>query len=137
MSEGTRVSDTYSKASAWPVFVALGLAISEVGIVIPLYPVAVAGLLLFVGSVSGIVHEAGYVERPWRLLGALGAVLAVAGSLVVVSQVSPTTVAALTAAVSSPDSIIVRGYAIAAAGIIALVAGGAGVYLEATSDTNQ
>ena len=70
MSEGATEP---RKASAWPVFVAVGLAVAEIGVFLDgLYPLAVAGLLLFVGSVAGIVSEAGYVDRPWRLLGGLG-----------------------------------------------------------------
>jgi len=75
-----------SKASPWPLFVALGLAVGELGVFMGLYPVAVAGLLLFIGSVTGIVQEAGYSERPSRLLGALGAVLVVVGVWVVTTQ---------------------------------------------------
>ena len=68
MSEGeadaTMPASEASKASPWPLFVALGLAVGEVGVFMGLYPVAVGGLLLFVGSVAGIVQEAGYSERP-------------------------------------------------------------------------
>ena len=120
MSEGATEP---RKASPWPVFVAAGLAVAEIGVFLDgLYPLAVAGLLLFVGSVAGIVSEAGYVDRPWRLLGALGAVLVVAGVLVVYSQVGT----AFLAAFSTTDGVIFRGFAIAGAGVVAVTGGLAG-----------
>lgn len=114
------------KASPWPLFVAVGLAVSEVGVVMGLYPVAVAGLLLFVGSVAGIVTEAGYAERPWRLLGALGVVLVLLGLWVVSTQITAGSADAWVAAAGSPDTIALRGFSITAAGVITLVASGAG-----------
>lgn len=117
------------KASVWPLFVALGLVISEVGIFMDgLYPVAVAGLLLFVGSVAAIVSEADYVERPWRLLGGLGALLVVAGALVLYSQVGTD----LLSAFASENSVIVRGYAVIGAGIVAMVGSLAGAFVVDT-----
>lgn len=115
-----------SKASPWPLFVALGLAVGEVGVFMGLYPVAVGGLLLFVGSVAGIVQEAGYSRRPWKLLAALGGLLVVIGAWVVTTQTG-VDAAAVFAAVDSTDTIVLRGFSIAAAGVIALVASVAGV----------
>lgn len=68
------------KASPWPVFVAIGLAVSEVGVFLDLVPLAVGGLLLFAGSCAGGLEDAGYARTPWRLLGALGVVLAIVGT---------------------------------------------------------
>lgn len=117
---------TPRKASPWPLFVAVGLAVAEVGIFMEgLYPVAVGGLLLFVGSVAGIVNEAGYVDRPWKLLGGLGVVLVAAGCLVLYSQVGPN----LLSAFASENTIVVRGYAILGAGIIAVFGGFAGRFV--------
>ena len=99
------------RVSAWPVFVALGLAISEVGVVFGIASVAVGGLLLFAGSVTGIVHEAGYVESPWPLLGGLAAVLVVAGTGL---------------ALVGGGRVELRGWSIAAAGVLLLVAAGFG-----------
>jgi len=117
-----------SKASPWPLFVALGLAVGELGIFMGLYPVAVGGLLLFVGSVAGIVQEAGYSERPWRLLGALGALLVVVGLWVVTTQTGVDTTA-VAAAVDGADTIVLRGFSIAAAGVIALTGSAAGRFV--------
>jgi hypothetical protein len=123
---------TPKKMSPWPLFVAIGLAVAEVGIVMEgLYPVAVAGLLLFVGSIAGIVHEAGYVGRPWKLLGGLGAVLLLAGTGVLYSQVGMDLLSALT----SDSVVIVRGYAILGAGVIAIAGGVAGQFIIDGSQT--
>ena len=128
--EKTAVSDR-EKSSAWPVFVALGLVLGEVGVVLGLYPFAVGGLLLFAGSVAGIVHEAGYTRHPWRLLGALGAVLVLLGAAVVASQLPAQTADAWAGALAADDQIVVRGFAIAAAGVVAVVASGAGAVVDA------
>ncbi len=125
-TDADRGVETPKKMSPWPLLVAVGLAVAEVGIVMEgLYPVAVAGLLLFVGSVSGIVHEAGYVERPWKLLGALGVVLALAGVAVLYSQVGADVLSAL----ASDNVVVVRGYAILGAGLIAVFGGFAGRFV--------
>ena len=65
MDETPGVSDQYRRASPWPVFVALGVPLSEIGILFDSAPVAVGGLLLFCGSVAGMLQESGYVSRPW------------------------------------------------------------------------
>lgn len=124
------LSDQYRKASPWPLFVALGLAVSEVGVVLGLAPVSVGGLLLFGGSIAGILQESGYVERPWPSLAAVGALLVVGGALVIGSQVTPAT---LVADVTAPNSITFRGLAITGSGLILAVVGLTGVVLE----TNQ
>jgi hypothetical protein len=65
------LSDQYRMASPWPLFVALGIPIAEIGILFDLLPVAVGGLLLFGGSAAGLATEAGYARTPWRgLVGA-------------------------------------------------------------------
>ncbi|WP_435195313.1 DUF7541 family protein [Natronomonas sp. EA1] len=105
------------RASAWPIFVALGLAISEVGVFMGLYPVAVLGLLLFAGSVAGIVHEAGYVETPWKLLTGMGGLFVLIGLGVVASQLDAQTVAAWVGTVSSENTVVLRGISIVLAGV--------------------
>lgn len=121
------MSDGRSKMSPWPLFVALGLAISEVGVVLNLLPLSVGGLLLLVGSVSGIVTEAGYVDRPWGLLGGLGAALVGLGAIIVVTQ-TPLAPGAILAAVErsvvgpDPNGVVQRGLSVASAGAIALLA---------------
>lgn len=79
MEEQTGLSDQYRKASPWPLFIALGLAASEVGVVFDLIPIAVGGILLFVGSLGGIMSESGYTATPWPFIGVLGVVFALIG----------------------------------------------------------
>jgi hypothetical protein len=72
----------YGKTSPFPIFIALGLALSEVGVFLGIVPLAVGGLLLFSGSVAGILSEAGYVATPWGTLLVIGGILlALSGSL--------------------------------------------------------
>lgn len=122
MDQGTGPDE---KVSVWPMFVALGVAVSEVGVVFGFLPLAVGGILLFEGSVAGIVHEAGYAEHPWRLLAGLGGLFVVAGALVVYTQVG----SAVGAALVDPNGVTLRGLAIAGAGAIAVAAGGANTAL--------
>jgi hypothetical protein len=49
--------------------------ISELGLVFNVFPVAVAGLLLFCGCVAGMLQESGYVEVPWPALGVMALLL--------------------------------------------------------------
>ncbi|WP_336344950.1 DUF7541 family protein [Halalkalicoccus ordinarius] len=79
MEEQPGLSDQYRKASPWPLFIAVGLAIAEVGVFLDVVAFAVGGLLLFVGSIAGILNEAGYLATPWPFVGGLGMLLAVIG----------------------------------------------------------
>ena len=110
------------RTSPWPVVVVVGIVLSEVGILFNLYPVSVTGLLVFTGSVAGIVDEAGYVARPWRLLVGLGVTFLAVGAVVVSTQVD----GGLSAYVESEtlrDGIVQRGYTIAIAGGLAALGG--------------
>lgn len=79
MTDQPGLSDQYSRASPWPLFVAVGIALSETGIILPLLPLAVGGLLLFTGSVAGILTEAGYLAHPWRFISLVGGILLTIG----------------------------------------------------------
>lgn len=116
----TAEADGPTRVSAWPLIVALGLTVSEVGVFMGVYPLAVGGLVLFVASVAGITHEAGYTERPWRLAGALGVVLVAAGVWMVSTQV-PLAVDPVLAAVDRADGIVLRGFSVAGAGLVTVV----------------
>ena len=124
--------DRRDKTSPWPVVVVLGIVLSEVGVLFNLYPVSVTGLLLFTGSVAGIVTEAGYAARPWRLLAGLGAAFVVVGLLVVASQVDGGLSSYLDAALD--NGIVQRGYTVAAAGAIAALVGSSQVIVGPSAD---
>ena len=106
MDEDPGLSEQYRMASPWPLFVALGIPISEIGILFDLFPVAVGGLLLFSGSVAGMAREAGYARSPWRALAALAAVLIILGSALALTEIA----------------LVTRGYAIIVAGGLLLFA---------------
>lgn len=131
MDEQPGLSEQYRRASAWPLFVALGLPLAEIGVLFGLVPVAVGGLLLFVGSIAGITQESGYVERPWNLLAGLGGVLLVLGAVLALSQI-PLSAGALTAALAS-NGLVVRGVSIVIAGFVAVGVGGVGRFVEPQS----
>lgn len=125
------LSDQYRKASPWPLFVALGVALSEVGVVLGMFPVTVGGLLLFGGTVAGILRESGYVGRPALALAVLGLALTAVGLLAVLLQVDPAALSVDTL-LDRTRPFIYRGSAIAAAGAI-LVAVGAALHLTDVS----
>lgn len=134
MDEGPGLSAQYRKASAWPVFVAVGLALSEVGIVVGIFAIAVAGLLLFAGSVAGILTESGYTAGLWWPLVGFGVALSAVGGLLVVWQVG-LSFDVMAAAIASPGTaatgpVVPRALAIGLAGIILLAAGGTGRILD-------
>lgn len=127
MNEETGLSDQYSRASPWPLFVALGLALSEVGVFVGVFPVAVFGLLLFGGSVAGILTESGYARRPWNALIGFGGILVVAGVAVLLWQVP---VEAITLENFGQNGILSRSLSVLAAGVTLLAAGVVASVLE-------
>ncbi|WP_338728175.1 cox cluster protein [Haladaptatus sp. DJG-WS-42] len=132
MDEQPGLSDQYSRASPWPVFVALGLALSEVGIVMALFPLAVGGLLLFAGSVTGILQESDYVQSPWPLLSGFGVLLLVLGGGLMLSQAAASTPDAILSAVSEMNGLVFRGLSIFLSGIILAILGVVGKVVEPT-----
>ncbi len=121
-TESERMADRYDKTSPWPIVIVLGLVLSELGILFGLYPLAVGGLIMFVGSVSGIVYEAGYVVSPWRLISGLGAALVALG-LIAVSIQADVTAAGTFLSPADAGQIAYRGVAIAVSGVILALAG--------------
>jgi hypothetical protein len=101
MDETTGLSDQYRRASPWPPFVALGIPVSELGVVFDLFPVAVGGLVLFCGSVAGMAREAGYARTPWRALAALAVGVVAVGGLLLAGT-----------------GLVTRGYAVVTAGVL-------------------
>ncbi|WP_275883657.1 cox cluster protein [Halorhabdus sp. BNX81] len=129
MSEQPNVRTQSRRASPWPVFVALGFALSEVGIFIGLYPVAVGGLLLLGASVAGILRESGYVRDLWRPLTGLGAAFSVLGVAIVATVVDPATVE-IVALVEEPSGVVGRGLSVVGAGGILVAFGLTGSLFE-------
>ncbi|WP_338741953.1 DUF7541 family protein [Haloplanus salilacus] len=107
MDEQPGLSDQYRRASPWPLFVALGIPIAELGILFDVFAVAVAGLLLFCGSVTGMLRESGYAKTPWRPLGAFALLLFAVGGVLAFTDLN----------------LVTRGYAIITAGGFLAAAG--------------
>jgi len=101
------LSEQYRMASPWPLFIALGVPIAELGILFGLFPLSVGGLLLFGGSVAGMATESSYARTPWRAMMVVAIPLAALGLGFIYTSIN------------LPD----RGFAIIAAAVI-LVAGG-------------
>ncbi|WP_253736255.1 DUF7541 family protein [Halohasta salina] len=114
MEETPGLSDQYRKASPWPLFIALGVPISELGLLFDIFPVAVGGLLLFCGCVVGMLQEAGYIRMPWSGLAVSAGLLFLAGGGVL--YINPQVGVDMT----------LRAYAILASGLILAMGAGAG-----------
>ena len=127
MEEQPGLSDQYRTASPWPVFVALGLVLSEIGVFIGLFPVAVFGLILFGGSIAGILTESGYVTRPWPTLVGVGVVLALIAAGLAVAYVPSTSI---TVANIGNGPVFTRLVAVAVAGVVMVAMGGVGSVME-------
>ncbi|WP_435063641.1 DUF7541 family protein [Halobaculum sp. EA56] len=122
MDENPGLSAEYRRASPWPLFVALGLPIAEIGILFGLVPLAVGGLLLFCGSIAGMLREAEYAASVWRALAAL-AVLVVLGG-----------VALLYWDATTESDLVVRAYSMVGAGVLMLAAGIGGELFAGDAD---
>lgn len=118
------------ESSAWPPFVALGVAAAEVGVLFGLAPVAVGGVLLFGGGCAGIAREAGLAEGPWRPLRFVGGAIGVASALVLVLR-SPTLDPGALAATAAADAIAVRAAVVLVAGALLVAAGAVGPLVDA------
>ena len=124
MVEDPGLSDQYRMVSPWPLFVALGLPIAELGLLFGLVPLAVGGLLLFGGSVAGMLRESGYVRTPWRALVAVSVLTVGLGG------------ALLYADPMAAVSLTLRGYAAIAAGVIMLLVGVGGELFAFDTDVS-
>lgn len=130
MSEQPGVSDQYRMASPWPVFVALGFAITELGIFLGVFPISVAGVLLFGGAVAGILTEAEYTSELWRTIALTGVAFAGLGVFLGALQVVVSGgfgVDVVLGAIDQPNiaghRLVSRGLAILAAGVILVATG--------------
>ncbi|WP_440769587.1 DUF7541 family protein [Natronorubrum sp. DTA28] len=104
-------------ASPWPVLIAIGLVLSEVGIIVDLFPIAVGGLVLFAASVAGILAESSHVSSPWPLAIGFGVLFVVAGSALYALGTGAVAVPAADGLVGLAS----RGLAIAVAGVVIVV----------------
>lgn len=133
MDDQPGLSDQYRTSSPWPIIVVLGFVFSELGLLFNVFPVAVGGLLLFVGSVAGILLESGYAKRPWNVLLGLGAVLVVLGGVLTATQLQAVSFDAFVAVVTQPNGIVGRGAEMLIAGVVVAIAGASGRFVEAGS----
>lgn len=120
------VSEQYRKASPWPMFVALGFVLSEVGVILGFFPVTVGGLLLFGGTVAAILRESGYIASPWRALVSMGVFLGAAGGLLVVlwwDAGSAGLLGSATALLDPANGVVYRGSAISVSGVFLVAVG--------------
>lgn len=106
MDENPGLSDQYRTASPWPLFVALGLPIAELGILFNIFPLTVGGMLLFFGSIAGMLTESGYASTPWRTLAVSSLLMFAAGAGLAFSSLQ----------------LVTRGYAVVTAAAIMLLA---------------
>ncbi|WP_226005696.1 DUF7541 family protein [Natrinema salinisoli] len=107
-------------ARPWPLLVAVGLAGSEVGIVVDLVPVAVAGLVVFAASVAGVLADAEYVDRPLTLVTTFGAVFVVVGGVLAAHGTGTLPIAPL----EPLSGLTSRGIALVLAGLVTVVGAG-------------
>lgn len=112
MDENPGLSDQYRMASPWPLFIALGIPIAELGILFDLPSLSIGGLLLFCGSAAGMAKEAGYAKTLWRALAVCSVLLFVFGGSLLYAD---------TLATTDGVRLVARGYAVIAAGGILLV----------------
>jgi hypothetical protein len=89
------------------------------------FPLAVAGILLFGVTATGILRESGYIAQTWRVLAVFGGVFALLGAALVATQVSPGSVA-VADVIADPNGIVGRGLAVAVAGVMLVAAGATG-----------
>jgi len=107
MEEQPGLSDQYRRSSPWPMFVALGFVLSELGVLFggAFIPVAVAGVVLLEASVVGILRESEYASTLWTPALGVGVLFTAAGGALFYW------------------GLRIRAIAVTGAGVIALMAG--------------
>lgn len=70
-------------ASPWPPFVAVGLAVAELGVLLGVFAVAAVGVCCFGASVAGLVAESEHLASRPKALLAVAVPLAALGAVVV------------------------------------------------------
>lgn len=118
MEEQPGLSEQYMQSSPWPVFVALGIVLTEFGVFFGgmFIPVGVGGILLLEGSVVGILRESGYASTLWKTALGIGALFTLAGGALLAFSMQ-----------SSQFDLYTRGLAVVIGGVVALL-GSFGIY---------
>ena len=117
------------RVSPWPPFVAVGFAMGEIGIVMNLVGLSIGGILLFGGSVAGILTETEYVRSPWRPLVVLGILFLGFGGYMWATQVPTYTIDAFLSAAPT-NAIAMRGEAIVVGGALLVLGAIGGIVLK-------
>ncbi|GGL71594.1 DUF7541 family protein [Halocalculus aciditolerans] len=127
MSEQPGLSDQYRDSSPWPLFVALGIVLTEFGVFFGgmFIPVGVGGIILLEGTVVGILREAGYTVTLWKTALGVGALFTAAGIGMLAFSTQ-----------SSEFNLYTRGVAVAAGGAVALLSSG-GLYAWEFNDAER
>ncbi|QCW04176.1 hypothetical protein [Natrinema pallidum] len=112
--------DRTDAARPWPLLVAVGLAGSEVGIIVGLVPIAVAGLVVFAASVAGLLAEADYVDQPLPVAASLGTVFVLIGVVLAVHGTGTLTIGLL----EPLSGLTNRGTALVFGGLVTIVGAG-------------
>lgn len=130
MSGGPTAVDDGRRTSPWPVFVALGFAVAELGVFFGVVPLAVGGIVVFGGSCSGQLAEVGHRSSLSRSLIPVGGVFVIIGVGLWFAGVTDFTTATV---LTSPrvDGVALRGVAVLTGGLV-LVAAGAGTHVWST-----
>ena len=115
MSRRSNASRGATPGSPWPILVAVGLAVSELGVFVGSVPMAVAGVILLGGAGAGLAHDAGYGDSPVGPLLVAGALFVLLGGVALAYTASGLTVPALVAAPGT-NGVARRGLAILVAG---------------------
>lgn len=74
-----------STSTPWPLLLAFGIAVAELGIFLGYAVVAVPGVVLFGGSFAGGLAEAGYVRSRPQALALSGVALSLLGGVTVLA----------------------------------------------------
>ena len=117
MADHSRPTSEGTAAKPWHVLVAVGITASEVGIVVDLVPVAVAGLVVFAASVAGILADAGYVDRPLALAAKFGVIFVVTGVVLAAHGTGAASIGPL----APLSGLASRGVALVLGGIVTVV----------------
>lgn len=130
MSGGPTAGDGGRRTSPWPVFVALGFAVAELGVFFGVVPLAVGGIVVFGGSCSGLLTEVRSRSSPSRSLIPVGVLFVIIGIGLWSAGVSDFTASGVLAA-PRVDGVALRGAAVLTGGVV-LVAAGAGAHVWST-----